>query len=1175
MSTEDEIVAQQVLLATYRQTLAHYLRQQAMQGEAFALPVVSSGIREARENISRIKRLLRTWGAEVEDHPDDEPADRRDAETLSPPPLAQPQDWGEAPDVDRFYGRQAELARLERWVVADDCRLVGVFGIGGIGKTALATKLARQVQSQFAYVIWRSLRNAPLLESLLADCLAMFPAQQISGSDDVARKISLLMDALRRHRVLLLFDNVEAIMLGGARVGTYRDGYENYGRLFQQIADGAHQSCLLLTSREKPAEFAGREGESLRVRALQIAGLTHDEGRAILRDRGVSSADGALLDALVDHYSGNPFALQLVSETILQVYGGDVAVFLQEGAIMFGDIRDLLRQQIDRLTPLELEIMYWLAIEREPISAEGLQTDIVRPTTRRDIQDTLNSLRRRLLIESAAGAFTLQNVVMEYMTDLLVDQIYEEFAHDKLALFTSHALIKAQTRDYLRKSQQHLILDPIVERLCRTSGQDGVEEWLKHMLDGLRQARPRQPGYAAGNALNLLVRMQSDISGYDFSGLTVRQAYIRGVNLHDVNFARANLGGSVFTEVFGRVLSVAWSPNGQIIAMGTASREVRLWHAAEDRPFLICEGHEDWVRSVAFSPDGRILASSSYDQTARLWDASNGQCLRVLHGHTARLWSVAFSPDGRILATASEDRTVRLWDVATGQTLLVLRGHDDWVRAVAFSPDGRSLATGSRDRTVRLWEVATGECLTILQGHTEFVHSVAFSPDGRTLASGSNDGTVRLWELATGQCYKLLQWHTDAVWFVAFSPDGRALATGSDDHNVQLWDVGTYEIRKTLIGHTSSVWAIAFSPDGRTLVTGSEDQTLRLWDVETSRCLSTLLGHTNSVWSIAFSPDGRTLVTGSEDQTVQLWDIATGRCNKTLRDHCKWVRSVAFSPDGQRLASGSDDHTVRLWDARTGQVLQTLQGHTWRIWTVAFSPDGHLIASGSSDQTVRLWDARTGECRHTLHGHIDRVWAVAFSPDGRALASGGDDQTVRLWDTSTGQHQRILLVESARIRTVAFSPDGAILACGGSDQQIHLWNVHTGEHLKALAGHTDWIRSVMFHASGELLVSGSEDQTVRLWDVRSGECLRILRGHTSQVRAVAFDPTNNLIASGGSDAAIKLWEAQTGMEIKTLHSDRPYERLNMTGATGLTEAQKATLKALGAFDGADQPPAHT
>ncbi|MEH2334443.1 NB-ARC domain-containing protein [Nostoc sp.] len=1078
------------------------------------------------------------------------------------------QDWGEAVDISDFSGRIEELTILKQWIVRDRCRLVVLLGMGGIGKTALSVRCAEQIQGDFEYVIWRSLRNTPPITEILADIINFLSNQQETNlSESADGRISQLIECLRSSRCLLVLDNVEAILRSGKHTGHYHEGYEGYGELIKRLGEVSHQSCLMLTSREKPKEITLLEGKQ--VRSLQLHGLNQIEAKNIFNNLGNFSATDDEWQVVIEYYAGNPLALKIVAALTRDLLDNNISIlikdYLNSGQFIFNDIHDLLERQFNRLTDLEKEIMYWIAINREPVLLSELRADIVSPLSQRGLIDTLNSLIQRSLIQKSAAFFTQQPVVMEYMIEKLIENITQEIETGEIVLLNSHALLKAQAKDYVRDTQIRLVLNPITKLLLNTLGKINLKCPLIQIISMLQEKSPLQPGYVGGNVLNLLCQLKIDLSGYDFSYLTVWQAYLQGVNLHDINFAYSDLSKSVFTQTFGSILSVTFSPDGKFLATGDANGKVRLWNY-DIKQLFTYKGHTSRVWSVVFSPDSNTLASSSDDQTVRLWDVDTGKCLKTLQGHTNWIWSVSFSPDGKILASGSADQTVKLWDINSGKCLKSFQEHTSRVNSVVFSPDGKVLASSSDDQTVKLWDVNSGKNLKTLQGHTNWIWSVAFSPDGKLLASGSEDATVKLWDVNSGKCLQSLKGHTNWIWSVAFSPDGKLLASGGKDQTVRLWDINSGKCLQSLQGHTNWIWSVTFSPNGKLLASSSDDQTVRLWDINSGKCLKALQGYTNWVRSVAFSPDGKLLASGSEDHTVKLWDVNSGECLKTLHEHISRVSSVVFSPDSKTLASSSEDQTVRLWDVQSGNCLKVLQGHTNWIWSVAFSPDGNTLASSSEDQTVRLWNVQSGKCLKALHGKTSWIWSVAFSPDGKLLASGSDDQTVRLWDIQSSNALKALQGHTNWVRSVAFSPNGQILATGSEDQTVRLWNVESGKCLEVLQGHTNWVRSVVFSPNGKLLASGSDDKTVKLWNLSEGESLKSLQGHSLRVLSVVFSPDGQTLASGSQDETIKLWDVLTGKCLKTLRSPRPYEGMNITGVTGLTAAQLVTLKALGAVE---------
>jgi WD40 repeat protein/transcriptional regulator with XRE-family HTH domain len=1076
---------------------------------------------------------------------------------------------GEAPRISSFYGRTQELVQLRTLLVKDHCRVVTILGIGGIGKTMLVSVLKEQVKDAFDFVYWRTLQNAPPLRELLADCLRFLSGQeQVDVPKDIDEQIAVLGDYLRQWRCLLIFDNVETILQSQQSAGSYRAGYEEYGSLFSYIGTHTHQSSLVLTSRELPQnleEIAGPE-----VVTFPLSGVGLVEGKMILQEKGLSGSEQEYAD-LIAIYAGNPLALMLVVSPIREIFGGEIGEFLAERGAVVGDIYDLIDTQFHRLSQQEQELIYWLALACEPISLNDLLKEkIVRPLPKRVLLNSLDSLRRRSMIENSSGSrFTLQPVIMEYVTDEFVARVCREIEVGQFVLLAHHALIKAEAKDHIRNNQIRLFLEPVARQLLSHLGKLESEARLKHLLTLLRETRPLTPEYAAGNLINLLVQLKIDLRGYDFSNLAVWNAYLQDVALPRVNFANAQLEHCIFTDTFGSILSVALSANGELLAAATANGEVRLWNAPTGAPLGICQGHTDWVRSVAVSADGSMALSGSDDQLVRLWDTRTTQCLKTFYGHTNRVRSVVFGPDGTVAASGSDDHTVRLWDLRSGECIDTLQGHTSRVWSVAFWHEGDLIASGGGDQVIKLWNTRTGACVHTLRGHTGRVCSVAFSPTEPILVSGSDDQTIRVWDIQSGECLRVLKGHTGRIWSVTISPAGNLLASGSDDYSVRLWDIQSGESLAVLRGHTNRVWSVTFTGDNMentVLVSGGDDQTIRMWNVEDGLCFKTLQGHSSRVRSVAFSPNGETLISGSDDRTVRLWQVANGECLKTLQGHSTWIYTVAFSPTGNLIASGSDDQTIRLWDAATGYAVRTLGGHTNWVRSVAFSPDGALLVSGSDDQTVRLWQVNTGLCLRTFYQEHNRIWSVAFSPNGKLVASGGEDQIVRIWNVETGESMQIFQGHEKRVRAVTFSPDGSIIASGSDDGTIRLWEISSGRCLHRLRGHFNWVWSVAFSPDGALLVSGGDDQSVRLWRWADERLLWASYEHSKRIYAVAFRPDASLVASGSYDGTIKLWEAASGRCVNTLRRERPYEQMNITAVTGLSSAQKAMLRTLGAVE---------
>ncbi|MFV1967350.1 MAG: protein kinase [Pirellulaceae bacterium] len=630
--------------------------------------------------------------------------------------------------------------------------------------------------------------------------------------------------------------------------------------------------------------------------------------------------------------------------------------------------------------------------------------------------------------------------------------------------------------------------------------------------------------------------------------------------------------------------SITFSPDGQVLAAGTYNDPehphgaVKLWDVASREELHTFLHRNTTVHSVAFSPDGDLLASAGNDHAVRLWKVADRTPLRTLK-HAPRgeeAYSVlAFSPDGKILAVGCGDRTrgeIRLWDVANGSVEGTLQGHGSVVGAVAFSPDGQLLASASWDGTVKLWNPATREELETFTEHQLRVYALSFSPDGQTLASGGQDGRVKLWDVATRESQAQIEESLSIVRSLVFSPSGSTLAAGCEDGTVSLFNVyherartalsaslqnkaeaqiptdriiSTLNRMETLRGHRTNVLGLAFSPDGRLLASADDDGMIKVWSLGDIKKRHTEWDTDNWVSAIAVSTyDSTTLAVGSGDWEsaeipgeIRLWDVTSGTSRLLSGDSLPPVLSVDLSPDGRLLATGggwagTESGTVHLWDAGTGQLLHTLRGHTSQVWSVAFSRDGKTLVSGEWRDRIKIWDVPTGQLRSTLALETFAAKSIAFSPDGSTMAVGGgdwDEGEVKLWNTTAGRELATLGGQPTVVCTVAFSPDGTLLATGDFDGAVRLWDVATGKEFGGPAGHPLSVFSVTFSPDGKTLASGSLDRTVKLWHVPTGDELSVIEAGVP-ITSLVFFPDGQTLAGGGG-GNVMLWHVDKDLVV--------------------------------------------
>jgi len=1082
-------------------------------------------------------------------------------------------DWQQAPTVAHFYGRAQELALLTQWVDAAGCRVVSVLGLGGIGKSALAIQWMHQIAAHFEVVIWRSLRDAPACTALLADCLQVLaPTVDSTPVADLNQCLDRLLNYLCERRVLLVLDNVETLLAEGEESGGLLPAYAAYEKLLRHVAERDHQSCLLITSREKPSCLVPLEGKAAPVRALRLAPLEAPSCEQLLAEKGVTGTT-AEQARLIDLYAGNPLALKIVAQTIVDLFGGELRLFLAQGEIIFGTVRTLLAAQFARLTLFEQGVLLWLAILREPCTLDELAELFVRPVSRARLLEAVEALHRRSLLERGErrGTFTLQSVVLEYATDRLLTEASDEIHTGKLTRLIAHGLDLAHVREHIRQTQERLLLAPILTNLHNHEQQShSVEEQLLTLLRQFGHASHDTQGYGPTNLVNLLRLLRGHLRTLDLSHLSLRGLHVQGVELQDSTLQGAIVAQSRFTDTFDSLTAVTSTPTSEYWAAVSRQGEVLVWTARGQTLHSRWRAHTARVTALVFSPDGTLLASGSWDGTVKVWELASGR-LRWTGRHTKQVNRVVFSLNGTLLASGGDDATIRLWEVSSGMELQTL-AQPEPVSVLAWSPAAALLASGDRVGTIRLWALTrvSAVCVQEQQGHAAWIEGLSFAPDGRTLASASYDRTVKLWTLVPWQAHNTLSiqgWMRRVVW----SPDGRILATCSFDRIIRLWDGETYHFLLALQRHTAAVYDLAFTADGSCLLSVSEDGALCVWEVATWQCSHMLRGYTGTLYDVDWNADHSRIASMGSDGVINIYTVADGTLHRALSSNTNIMVGLGWSADGRWLATSKMGNMIALWDTQSGAQSRELSdpdNPKGVFYGVAWHPNGQQLAAGTASHGILIWDVTTGGRIRSEAPVPTRIRFVAWRPDGQQVAGGGDNGVVYVWDANNGTLRQQFTGNGGMITAIAWSPDGLLVGAsvGGKEHgEIVIWDPIRGTHQHTLVGQSGTIHALAWGTSNPVVISGGDDGKLCWWNLEKGECVGVQPAHEGAVQALRRTTDGTMLASCGDDGAIMIWELEGSAPIKTLRRDRPYERLNITGLRGITNAQRTSLLALGAI----------